>query len=69
MRVKWHARKLQNGLRGHPGVPLVAILVCFGALAGLDRGVCGAAVGAAVMSVFSVPVLITAYQNGRGGEI
>lgn len=51
-------RYLRN-LRHHPGVPIATAMTLMGALAGKGSPR-GAIVGALVMSVFWIPVLITA---------
>jgi hypothetical protein len=52
-------------LSKHPGVPVAAACSGFGFIAGLMHGSLGRAfAGLAIMSVFWIPVLITAW-NGR----
>jgi hypothetical protein len=50
-----------NRLRRHPGLGYVALLTIFGVAAGAGRGnASGALVGGLIMSVFWIPVLLTA---------
>lgn len=47
-------------LGSHPGVPMAAVFTLMGAVAGMERGATGALTGAALMSLFWIPVLLTA---------
>ena len=66
-------KRFWRSLRGHPGVPIVLALMPMGFIAGASNphnGVlAGGLFGAAVMSLFWIPVLITAWSgaNNRQG--
>jgi hypothetical protein len=50
-----------RNLRRHPGLPYAALLTVFGAIAGAGRGnATGALVGGLIMSIYWLPVLLTA---------
>lgn len=61
-------KKFCRSLSAHPGKPIALILTCLGALAGLGNKhsvgheLAYMAFGACVMSLYWVPVLITAWQ-------
>jgi hypothetical protein len=55
---------LVENLRKHPGTPIAAGLTILGAIAGAERGEHGALIGAAIMSIYWIPVFCT--LSGRG---
>jgi hypothetical protein len=57
--------KYLKALRRHPGVPIASALTALGFVAGAsgERWLLSGALGAAVMSVFWLPVLLTAGRN------
>ena len=58
-------KKYINSLKQHPGVPIAAALSVMGFIAGATRGgdwIMGGIGGAAIMSVFWIPVLWTAWE-------
>ncbi len=59
-----HIKRLKTGLRDHPGVLMATFFTIVGAVAGVEGGVVGSVIGALIMSVFWLPVLVTAYQQG-----
>ena len=60
-------RRYLSALRRHPGTPIAAVLTVLGFFAGYGRPgmapLYGGLFGAAVMSVFWIPVLATAWSN------
>lgn len=60
--------KFRRSLAVHPGVPVVSILTVFGAISGLNNHNNAGhewqymAFGALAMSLFWIPVLVTAWQ-------
>lgn len=60
-------RRYLLALHRHPGVPIMAVLTPLGFIAGLARPdgptLGGGLFGAAVMSVFWIPVLLTAWSD------
>lgn len=57
-------KKYLRSLNRHPGVPIAAALMPFGFVAGAkaDDWVVGGLVGAAIMCIFWLPVLWTAWE-------
>lgn len=69
MKNEW--RKFIMSLSNHPGVAVVFALNVLGFIAGFGRlrppsGMAGGLLGATIMSIFWVPVLLTAW-TGRNG--
>lgn len=61
-------RSYWNALQKHPGVPIASACTIMGFVAGLNRpgaSIIGALIGAAIMSVFWIPVLSTAMDAAR----
>lgn len=52
-------------LKKHPGVPIAAALTCLGFAAGAkgEHWIVSGLIGAAIMSVFWLPVLLTARSS------
>lgn len=61
-------QKFKNRLRTHPGVPIATALTIIGFVAGAkgEQWYIGGAFGAAVMCIFWVPVLWTAWTMRNG---
>lgn len=56
-------QKYARALRAHPGVPIAAVLTALGFVSGAmgEHWIFGGMRGAAIMSVFWIPVLVTAW--------
>jgi uncharacterized membrane protein len=62
-------RKYWKSLERHPGVPIAAACTALGFVAGASKGgdwFVGGMIGAAIMSVFWLPVLWTAWDMRNG---
>jgi uncharacterized membrane protein len=62
-------QKYRKSLERHPGVPIAAAFTALGFAAGASKGgdwIVGGVIGAAVMSVFWLPVLWTAWDMRNG---
>lgn len=58
-----------EGYGNHPGTAMVIFLIFVGAIAGLDRGVIGACIGASLMAlVFGPMYLYGAYSRGKSKQ-
>jgi len=60
-------RRYLRSLAHHPGLFYASFFTAMGAVAGAQRGSANAVIaGAAMMSVFWIPVLVTAAQHDYG---
>lgn len=59
-------QKYWGSIKRHPGVPIATLCMALGFIAGVKRGdtdfIFSGFVGTAVMCIFWIPVLITAWQ-------
>jgi hypothetical protein len=58
-------RLWRRALSRHPGVMPATVFTGMGTVAGAERGLAGAIAGGAVLSVFWIPVLWTAWTMRR----
>ena len=56
--------RLGRGLAHHPGVLWATLFTILGFFAGIEHSMTRAWIGAAIMSVFWIPVLLTAWSIG-----
>jgi hypothetical protein len=63
-------QKYLKTLRSHPGVPIATACMFLGFVAGArgEHWFRGGLVGAAIMCVFWIPVLLTAWSNRNGSD-
>jgi hypothetical protein len=58
-------REFWQSLKRHPGMPIASYLSALGLIAGMDGGFWKAIGGFSIMSVFWIPVLITAWTGRK----